>query len=196
MSADDIFEAVKTGDLSLVRAYLTKFSDDSADPNVEDIVAAAARASHVDVVTWLIDRRFPTFKPYLHSHLAALQGGTSVYDVFVAKWPYLLNTELGHNGNPIGWSIFGNNKPMVEYILAKGVDPNNAQFAHRTVGPITSACRNRRSCENAKWSDMLQYKDNLEMLDDVNKDIITLMMDHGFHMPATDGRKDARCAVN
>ncbi|OQN95268.1 hypothetical protein B0A48_18565 [Cryoendolithus antarcticus] len=134
--ADSALEAAEASDLVALKEEL----DDSPSPDLgevgiyakmDQIVCAAAHSRHAGMVTWLLESRFPTYVPRLQAHLAAIQGGPDVYDVFLQKWPHLINYELGHNGNPIGLSVLDNDMPMVKFVLGKGVDPNTAQYGHR-----------------------------------------------------------------
>lgn len=128
--------AAKDGDLILLKTLLDgldppAYADD--DLNQNHLIIAAAEKGHAEVVRWLLNERFQNYAPHLHSHLAALQGGPGVYDAFLTKWPYLLEIELSHQGNPLSLSILGNRIDLVRFILDKGVDPNSAEWNHRSV---------------------------------------------------------------
>ena len=100
-------------------------------------ICKAAEAGDAKLLEVLVYQRYPDFVPHVNEHIAALQGGPAVYEVFLAKWPYLLDIDIGHNGNPIGWSVFGNVTVMVDFLLSKkGVDPNTAHFSGRVVSHL------------------------------------------------------------
>lgn len=135
-------DAVKGGDVTKLEAQLADFQYEAVEsriwrpeypPEASTLICAAATAHQAESTRWLIDTRFPDWTPHLQSHLAAIGGGPAVYDVFISKWPHLINMDLGHNGNRIGLCIFGGDQVMVEYLLAKGVDPNTAHYSGRRV---------------------------------------------------------------
>lgn len=131
-------KAAKAGELALLKNHLEgldvpAYADLEDGLNQNHLIIAAAENGHMEVIDWLLNERFPDYTPHLHSHLAAIQGGPKVYDVFITKWPYLLEMELSHSGNPLGLSILGNRKDLVKFILEKGVDPNTAEFNHHSV---------------------------------------------------------------
>jgi hypothetical protein len=137
--ADSALKAAKAGDFAAVREGLDDFPPPDLDEaaiymRTDQIICAAASSKHAEMVEWLLETRFPAYVAHLQAHLAAIQGGPDVYEVFLQKWPRLVNYELGHNGNPIGLSVFSNDMPMVKFVLGKGVDPNTAQYSHREVG--------------------------------------------------------------
>lgn len=136
--AEAVLNDATRGDLAHLKVQLANYPDNAPNLREARIVSAAATAGHAEMVQWLIDERFPEFTPHFESHSAALTGGVPVYRIFVEKWPYLLNFDLGHHGNPIGQLIFRSSfqdsKPMVEFLLSKGVDPNTAHYSHILVG--------------------------------------------------------------
>jgi hypothetical protein len=136
---DSALKAAKAVDLAAVKEELDDFPPPDLDEaaiymRTDQIICAAASSGHAEMVKWLLETRFPAYVAHLHAHLAAIQGGPDVYEAFLQKWPHLINYELGHNGNPIGLSVFGNDMPMVKFVLGRGVDPNTAQYSHREVG--------------------------------------------------------------
>jgi hypothetical protein len=139
--ADSALKAAKAGDLAALKKELDDFPSPDLDEvgthmRTDQIVCAAARSKHAEMVKWLPETRFPTYVAHLQAHLAAIQGGPHVYEVFLQKWPHLIDYELGHNGNPIGLAVFHNDMHMVKFVLGKGVDPNTAQYSHRQVGML------------------------------------------------------------
>lgn len=137
--ADSALIDAKAGNLAALKKDLDDFpSPDLNEAGIytrtDQIVCAAAHGKHAEMVEWLLETRFPAYVARLDAHLAAIHGGPDVYEVFLRKWPHLINVELGHNGNPIGYSVFNNDMPMVKFVLGKGVDPNTAQCGHRQVG--------------------------------------------------------------
>jgi hypothetical protein len=137
--ADSTLKAAKAGDFAAVKEELNDFPSPDLDEaaiymRTDAIVCAAASSGHAEMVKWLLEIRFPAYVAHLQAHLAAIQGGPGVYEIFLQKWPHLINHELGHNGNPIGLAVFSNDMPMVKFLLGKGVDANTAQYSHREVG--------------------------------------------------------------
>lgn len=121
----------RRGDLAKLQATLVGPVDNELKENV---ICLAATGGHAATINWLIDVRFPDYAPHLQSHLAAIDGGAGVYKLFVKKWPYLIDLDLGHGGNPIGLAILCDDKALVELILSMGVDPNTAHYSHKPVG--------------------------------------------------------------
>lgn len=97
------------------------------------LVCAAAHNGHASTLKWLLETRFTAYNPRLDANLAALHGGPEVYEVFLQKWPHVIDYELRHNGNPIGLAVFRNDARMVRFLLGRGVDPNSARFGNKLV---------------------------------------------------------------
>jgi hypothetical protein len=137
--ADSALKAAKAGDLAALKEELEDFPSPDLDEvaiynRTDKIVCAAACSGHAEMLKWLLETRFPAYVSHVYVHMAAIQGGPEVYEVFLQKWPHLIDWELGHHGNPLGVSVFKNDMSMVKFMLGKGVDPNTAQFLHREVG--------------------------------------------------------------
>lgn len=137
--ASPALHAAQTGSLPALQKALSAFPPpdlDAASINqtTDQLVCAASHNGHASTLSWLLETRFPAYTPRLDAHLAALYGGPEVYEVFLRKWPHLIDYELGHNGNPIGLAVFRNDKRMVRFLLGRGVDPNTARFGNKLVG--------------------------------------------------------------
>ncbi|KAK3112024.1 hypothetical protein LTR53_012122 [Teratosphaeriaceae sp. CCFEE 6253] len=159
--ADDAYTDAGTGKLArLMDRDLTSLDD-------VRLFCAAAKGGHAKIVHWLINERFPAFTPHLQSHLAAIAGGPDVYAFFLARWPHLMTWDLGHNGNPLGYSAFCGDKDMVAFLLSRGADPNVAHFIHRPL-----------------W----RYPDWV-VKDGGGTQILDLMIAHGFHISEVDERR-------
>lgn len=143
MLDSNILNFAKAGDLAQLQVSLADFDYDLVAQKTHyfeypeealELIRTAANAHQIRTLRWLIDERFPGWHPHLRTHMAAISAGPEVYDVFLSKWPDLMNTDLGHNGNPLGYSVFSCDKAMVEYLLDKGADPNYAHYSGLEVG--------------------------------------------------------------
>ncbi|TAQ91371.1 hypothetical protein B7494_g337 [Chlorociboria aeruginascens] len=138
---EEIIDACKTGDLTNLKSLLTS-PDHSSQPNPTTQEMLQTATAHNQP---LIMRFFFTHNPHPSSLitrdiiLASLTGGVEAFKVLREIKPNITHYSFGHAGDMLGHAIRKNDFEFVEFLLAKGVDPNKSLFLDKAAIEVAAA---------------------------------------------------------
>jgi hypothetical protein len=120
---------------------------------------AAIQAMQLDVLQYLLTRLLPdkedrdNIEKGKQNHLrtfyravileAVIPDRVPAFELLCRHDPSLPTMHLGHPGAPIAWAVLGDNLPLVSFLLANGVDPNEAQVNY---WPAVAVVAGHRPC--------------------------------------------------
>lgn len=105
---------------------------------LERMLEHAAKEGQAAIVQSLVSR-IGSFQISRDLALAVAIGGSAeIYEAIWSVEPDIVNIHLGHSGDPITMAVAVDNVPVLQFLLAKGADPNAGRYLSRW-SPVTLA---------------------------------------------------------
>ncbi len=136
MSAIKIIEAIKIGDLDLVKSLIEK-DDELANASSTDgltLLMLSAYYGHMDIAECIAE-----FKKELTPYEAVALGKHQIVTAALNNDPTLLETYSGDGFTLLGLASFFNREALVRRLIAEGADVNKASDNGMQVSPLHSA---------------------------------------------------------
>ncbi|KAJ4005458.1 hypothetical protein NW752_002291 [Fusarium irregulare] len=122
---DRLITLSSVGDLSQLETILSEDEESLSDKAVQELLATAARASHLDVVNFLLTKYdLSSFNEEIVRN-AVRSGSIPIMKALLAREPTAINMPFDHYGSPLIVACIGRNDiDYLQFLLEAGAGPN------------------------------------------------------------------------